>query len=107
MKPVMGWLMELQDELLKHEDLKITFYYIYCPLNNIIKLNYFMKRDFRFKKSSLCFIFYFNLSKYWLADVFKIKMTVFWYAAPCCRIEIDQCFRGAYCLQYQGDDSSL
>jgi hypothetical protein len=32
-----------------------------------------------------------------------MNMTVFWDVAPCCRVEIDRRFRGAYCLHhYQG-----
>jgi hypothetical protein len=30
-----------------------------------------------------------------------LKMTVFWDVAPCSLIEIDQCFRGAYCFHHQ------
>jgi hypothetical protein len=32
-----------------------------------------------------------------------MKMTVFWDVASCGLVEVDQCFRGAYCLHYQGD----
>jgi hypothetical protein len=32
-----------------------------------------------------------------------MKMTVFWDVAPCCLVEIDRCFSGAYCLGHQGD----
>jgi hypothetical protein len=28
-----------------------------------------------------------------------MKFRVFWYAAPCIHVEVDQRFRGAYCLQ--------
>jgi hypothetical protein len=31
-----------------------------------------------------------------------MKMTVFWDVAPCSLVEIDQYFRGAYCLHHQG-----
>jgi hypothetical protein len=34
-------------------------------------------------------------------------MTVFWDVAPCSLAEIDQSFRGVYCLHHQGDESSL
>jgi hypothetical protein len=32
----------------------------------------------------------------------SMKMTVFWYIAPCSLVEIDRRFRGAYCLHNQG-----
>jgi hypothetical protein len=31
-----------------------------------------------------------------------MKMAVFWDFAPCSMVEIDQRFRGAYCLHHQG-----
>jgi hypothetical protein len=31
-------------------------------------------------------------------------MTVFWVAAPCRLVEVNRCFRGAYCLHHHGDD---
>jgi hypothetical protein len=33
-------------------------------------------------------------------------MTVFWDVVPCSLVEVYQCFRGVYCIHYQGDDSS-
>jgi hypothetical protein len=36
--------------------------------------------------------------KYILYNRYKIKMTVFRNIAPCSLVDIDQCFRGAYCL---------
>jgi hypothetical protein len=30
-------------------------------------------------------------------------MSIFWDVAPCSLVEIDRCFRGAYCLHHQGD----
>jgi hypothetical protein len=33
----------------------------------------------------------------------SMKMTAFWDVAPCDLVEIDQRFRGAYCLHHQGD----
>jgi hypothetical protein len=33
------------------------------------------------------------------------KMTPFCDIAPCSLVEVDQRFRGAYCLHHQGDDS--
>jgi hypothetical protein len=32
------------------------------------------------------------------------SMMIFWDMAPCSLVELDQRFRGAYCLHYQGDD---
>jgi hypothetical protein len=32
-------------------------------------------------------------------------MAVFWDVAPCSLVDIDRCFRGAYCLHYQGVSS--
>jgi hypothetical protein len=32
-----------------------------------------------------------------------MKMTVFWDVAPCSLVQINQHFRGAYCLHHQGD----
>jgi len=32
-----------------------------------------------------------------------MKMTVFWDIALCCLVEIERRFRGAYCLQHEGD----
>jgi hypothetical protein len=34
----------------------------------------------------------------------SMKMIVIWDAAPCSLVEIDQHFRGSYCLHHQGDD---
>jgi hypothetical protein len=36
--------------------------------------------------------------------VLNLKMAVCWDTAPCSLIEIDQRFRGAYCLHHQGDE---
>jgi hypothetical protein len=33
-----------------------------------------------------------------------MKMAVLWDVALCSLVDIDRCFRGAYCLYYQGDD---
>jgi hypothetical protein len=33
-----------------------------------------------------------------------MKMAVFSDDVPCNVVEIDQCFRGAYCLHHQGDE---
>jgi hypothetical protein len=33
-----------------------------------------------------------------------MRFKVFWDVAPCSRVEVDRCFRGAYCLRHQGDD---
>jgi hypothetical protein len=35
------------------------------------------------------------------------KMTTFWDKAPCSLAEVDQRFRGEYCLHHQGDDGSI
>jgi hypothetical protein len=32
-------------------------------------------------------------------------MAVFWDVAPCSLVDIDWCFRGAYCLHHQGDEN--
>jgi hypothetical protein len=32
-----------------------------------------------------------------------MKCRVFWDVAPCSHVEVDRCFRGAYCLNHQGD----
>jgi hypothetical protein len=32
----------------------------------------------------------------------KMKMTGFWDIAPCSLVEVDRCFRGAFCLSLQG-----
>jgi hypothetical protein len=32
-----------------------------------------------------------------------LKMTTLWNTAPCSLTEVDQCFRGAYCLNHQDD----
>jgi hypothetical protein len=32
------------------------------------------------------------------------EMAVFWGVVPCSLEDSDRCFRGAYCLHYQGDD---
>jgi hypothetical protein len=32
-----------------------------------------------------------------------MNMTAFWDTAPCSFVEVDRCFRGAYCLRHQGD----
>jgi hypothetical protein len=36
-----------------------------------------------------------------------MKMTVLWDVAPCSLVEVYWCFKGAYCLHHQGDQSSL
>jgi hypothetical protein len=36
----------------------------------------------------------------------SMKMTVFWAIVPCCFVEVDWRFRGAYCLHHQGDKYS-
>jgi hypothetical protein len=36
----------------------------------------------------------------------SMKMTVFWHVA-CSLVEVYRRFRGAFCLHYQGDESSL
>jgi hypothetical protein len=33
----------------------------------------------------------------------NMNMTAFWDTAPCSFVEVDRCFRGAYCLRHQGD----
>jgi hypothetical protein len=39
-----------------------------------------------------------------VSEQFEIFYSVFWDVAQCSLAEIDQCFRGAYCLHQQGDD---
>jgi hypothetical protein len=39
-------------------------------------------------------------------NITGMKMTVFWDTVMCSLVEIDPCFRGAYCLHHQGNDSS-
>jgi hypothetical protein len=34
----------------------------------------------------------------------NMNMTVFWDVAPCCLVEIDRSFRGAYCLTHLNDN---
>jgi hypothetical protein len=34
-------------------------------------------------------------------------MTVFWDVAPCSLVEIDRCFRDAYCFYHQGDEPEM
>jgi hypothetical protein len=36
----------------------------------------------------------------------KVKMAVFWDVAPCSEVEIDQRFRGTFCLHHQGGATS-
>jgi hypothetical protein len=36
----------------------------------------------------------------------SLKMAVFWDVGLCSLVDIDQHFRGAYCLDRQGDDPS-
>jgi hypothetical protein len=33
----------------------------------------------------------------------SMKTAVFWVVAPCSLVDIDQSFRGAYCLHHEGD----
>jgi hypothetical protein len=33
------------------------------------------------------------------------KFRVFWDVPPCSHVEVDRCFRGAYYLHHQGDES--
>jgi hypothetical protein len=35
---------------------------------------------------------------------FHMKIIIYWDIAPCSLVEINQCFRGAYCLHHQGND---
>jgi hypothetical protein len=37
----------------------------------------------------------------------SMKMAVFCVVAPCSLVEINGCFRGAYCLHHQGDASEM
>jgi hypothetical protein len=34
-------------------------------------------------------------------------MTAFWDIMPCTLVEVDRCFRGAYCFRHQGDETSV
>jgi hypothetical protein len=34
----------------------------------------------------------------------RVKTAAVWNIAPCSIVEVDWCFRDAYCLHYQGDD---
>jgi hypothetical protein len=36
-----------------------------------------------------------------------MKLRVFWDVAPCSHIEVDQRFRGAYCLRHRRDDGDI
>jgi hypothetical protein len=42
----------------------------------------------------------------WGEHLYRMKFRVFWDVAPCSQVEVDLCFRGAYCLHHQGDKSS-
>jgi hypothetical protein len=33
-----------------------------------------------------------------------MKVTAFWDSVMCSLVEVDQCFKDAYCLHHQGDD---
>jgi hypothetical protein len=46
----------------------------------------------------------FSFVRYQVLTVASMKMTVFWDVAPCGSMEIDQRFRGAYCLNRQGNE---
>jgi hypothetical protein len=35
----------------------------------------------------------------------RVKTAAVWNIAPCSIVEVDRCFRDAYCLHYQGDDN--
>jgi hypothetical protein len=37
----------------------------------------------------------------------SMKLTVSWNIALCSLVEVYQCFRGAYCLNHQGNESPL
>jgi hypothetical protein len=34
----------------------------------------------------------------------EMKMSAFWYAAPCSVAEVNRCFEGAHCLHNQGGE---
>jgi hypothetical protein len=34
----------------------------------------------------------------------SMKFRVFWDILPCSQVDVDRCFRGAYCLHHQGDE---
>jgi hypothetical protein len=36
-----------------------------------------------------------------------MKITAFWDILPFSLVEVDQCFRGDYCLHHQGDDEGI
>jgi hypothetical protein len=38
--------------------------------------------------------------------IFVMNMAVFWGVAPCSLVDTDQCFKGAYCLNHQGQSIS-
>jgi hypothetical protein len=38
-----------------------------------------------------------------IKDRHIMKMAVLWDVSPCSLVDIDRCFRGAYCLHHQGD----
>jgi hypothetical protein len=39
--------------------------------------------------------------------VMSMKMTAFWNMVPCSLVDVEQCFRGVYCLYHQGDESLI
>jgi hypothetical protein len=47
-----------------------------------------------------------NKMTFELLMVMSMKMAIYWNAAQCTLIQIEQCFRGAYCLHHQGDGTN-
>jgi hypothetical protein len=36
-----------------------------------------------------------------------MKMAAFWDTAPCSLVDVDRCFRGAYCSHHQGNPEDI
>jgi hypothetical protein len=67
-------------------------------LNSVRSVFYYNTKLKHRKIKQVVFDSLYNSSEQW--DL-SIKMNVFWIVAPRSPVEIDRCFRGAYCLHHQ------
>jgi hypothetical protein len=48
-----------------------------------------------------------DLARYQVLMAASIKFTVFWDVALCSHVEVDRCFRSAYCFHHQSNETAV
>jgi hypothetical protein len=74
---------------------------------NILMYSYIFCLNVHCRNSSCFHVCLVKYMRFHVLTATNMKMTAFWYIAPCSLVEVNRRFRSAYCLHHQGDNYSI